>query len=115
MLRKNGDHMSEFTHFDDSGNAVMVDVTQKDITKREIFLYEKWYKIFVDLITAQYGDVLKPFKIKTLAKENARYMTSTFINTEMVHTVPLAQLNRIAAYMKKYGFNSISEMVGLVK
>ena len=73
-----------------------------NLTKREIFLYEKWYKIFIELITAQYGDVLKPFKIKTLAKENARYMTSTFINTEMVHTVPLAQLNRIAAYMKKY-------------
>jgi cyclic pyranopterin phosphate synthase len=35
MLRKNGDYMSEFTHFDDSGNAVMVDVTQKAITKRE--------------------------------------------------------------------------------
>ncbi len=73
-----------------------------NLTKREIFLYEKWYKIFVDLITAQYGDVLKPFKIKTLAKENARYMTSTFINTEMVHTLPLAQLNRIAKYMKEY-------------
>ena len=73
-----------------------------NLTKREIFLYEKWYKIFVDLITAQYGDVLKPFKIKTLAKENARYMTSTFINTEMVHTLPLAQLNRIATYMKEY-------------
>lgn len=73
-----------------------------NLTKREIFLYEKWYKIFFDLITQEYGDVLKPFKIKTLAKENARYMTSTFINTEMVHTIPLAQLNRVVAYMKKY-------------
>ena len=73
-----------------------------NLTNREIFLYNKWYNIFIDLITAQYGEVLKPFKIKTLAKENARYMTSTFVNTEMVHTVPLAQLNRITAYMKKY-------------
>lgn len=73
-----------------------------NLTKREIFLYEKWYKIFLDLITAQYGEVLKPFKIRTLAKENARYMTSTFINTEMVHTVPLAQLNRISSYMNKF-------------
>lgn len=73
-----------------------------NLTKREIFLYEKWYNIFYGLISAQYGDVLKPFKIKTLAKENARYMTSTFINTEMVHTIPLAQLNRVATYMKKY-------------
>ena len=73
-----------------------------NLTKREIYLYDKWYKIFSDIITSQYKDVLKPFKIKTLAKENARYMTSTFINTEMVHTVPLAQSNRVVTYMKKY-------------
>lgn len=73
-----------------------------NLTKREIMLYEKWYKIFVDIITAMYDGTLKPFKIKTLAKENARYMTSTFINTEMVHTIPLAQLNRVVTYMKKY-------------
>lgn len=73
-----------------------------NLTKREIMLYNKWYQIFFDLITQEYGEVLKPFKIKTLAKENARYMTSTFINTEMVHTIPLAQLNRVVAYMKKY-------------
>ena len=73
-----------------------------NLTKREIMLYEKWYQIFFDLITQEYGNELKPFKIKTLAKENARYMTSTFINTEMVHTIPLAQLNRVVAYMKKY-------------
>ena len=66
-----------------------------NLTEREMILYDKWYKIFYDLITKEYGSILKPFKIKTLAKENARYMTSTFINTEMVHTIPLAQLNRI--------------------
>lgn len=73
-----------------------------NLSQREIMLYEKWYKIFVDIITSMYDGTLKPFKIKTLAKENARYMTSTFINTEMVHTIPLAQLNRVVAYMKKY-------------
>jgi thymidylate synthase ThyX len=73
-----------------------------NLSKREIMLYDKWYKIFYDLITQEYGNVLKPFKIKTLAKENARYMTSTFVNTEMVHTIPLAQLNRIVSYMKDY-------------
>ena len=26
--------MSDFTHFDDSGNAYMVDVTDKDVTHR---------------------------------------------------------------------------------
>ena len=84
-----------------------------NLTEREIELYEKWYQIFLDLITEEYGTELKPFKIRTLAKENARYMTSTFINTEMVHTIPLAQLNRVVAYMKKYmakdGKNSFEE------
>jgi len=73
-----------------------------NLSEREIILYEKWYKIMYDLIKEEYGSVLKPFKIKTLAKENARYMTSTFINTEMVHTLPLAQLNRITKYMEDY-------------
>ena len=80
----------------------MVKEDECNLTKREIKLYEKWYQIFLDLITQEYGDELKPFKIRTLAKENARYMTSTFINTEMVHTIPLAQLNRVVTYMKKY-------------
>ena len=73
-----------------------------NLSEKEIMLYDKWYNVFLELITQKYGDVLKPFKIKTLAKENARYMTSTFINTEMVHTIPLAQLNRVVSYMKKY-------------
>lgn len=72
------------------------------LSKKEIDLYNKWYQIFYDLIEEQYKDVLKPFKMKTLAKENARYLTSVFVNTEMVHTVPLAQLNREAVYMQDY-------------
>lgn len=73
-----------------------------NLTKKEIELYDKWYKIFYNLISEEYGNTLKSFKIKTLAKENARYMTSTFINTEMVHTIPLAQLNRVVRYMMDY-------------
>lgn len=75
---------------------------ESNLSKKEIELYNKWYNIFLDKITEEYGEVLKPFKIKTLAKENARYMVSTFINTEMVHTIPLAQLNRIVCYMKEF-------------
>lgn len=73
-----------------------------NLTKNEIYLYNKWYKILYELIANEYGNILKPFKIKTLAKENARYMTSVFINTEMVHTIPLAQLNRVIRYMYDY-------------
>ena len=80
-----------------------------NLTKREIMLYNKWFKIFYDLINYENetvykktGDGLRPKKIETLAKENARYMCSTFINTEMVHTIPFAQLNRMIRYMKDY-------------
>lgn len=73
-----------------------------NLSKKEIELYNKWYKIFYDLIEEKYKDVLKPFKMRTLAKENARYLTSVFVNTEMVHTVPLAQLNREICYMQDY-------------
>ena len=76
--------------------------TATNLTSKEIELYDKWYDILVELITKRYGDVLKPFKIRTLAKENARYMLSVFVNTEMVHTLPLVQLNRIVSYMKDY-------------
>ncbi len=73
-----------------------------NLSPEEIALYNKWYEILLNRITAAYGGVLKPFKIKTLAKENARYMASVFLNTEMLHTIPLAQLNRIVAYMKDF-------------
>lgn len=75
---------------------------QCNLTKKEIKLYQKWFDIIHGLIEKKYGSVLKPFKMKTLAKENARYMTSIFVNTEMVHTIPLAQLNRVVMYMKDY-------------
>lgn len=73
-----------------------------NLTKREIMLYNKWFEILYNIITKEYGDVKKDREIKTLAKENARYMCSVFINTEMVHTIPFAQLNRIVCYMKDY-------------
>ena len=73
-----------------------------NLSPREIELYQKWHKIFFDKISEAYGQIFKPGKIDKLAKENARYLTSVFINTEMVHTIPLAQLNRILRYMQDY-------------
>lgn len=35
VLENKGVKMSEFTHFDDSGNAIMVDVSEKKDTVRE--------------------------------------------------------------------------------
>lgn len=72
------------------------------VTNREVELYDKWFNILKEIIEKKYGNIFTPFKIKTLAQENARYMTSVFVNTEMVHTIPLVQLNRILSYMDKY-------------
>lgn len=69
------------------------------ITYVEEQLYNKWLAIFKDKIRIQYGHQFKEGKIKTLAQENSRYFVTVFASTKMIHTVPLAQLNRIASYM----------------
>ncbi len=73
-----------------------------NLSEKELELYSKWYDILLAKIKEEYGDVLKPFKMRTLAQENARNMVSVFMNTEMVHTIPLVQLNRIVSYMKDF-------------
>lgn len=73
-----------------------------NLSPKELELYQKWYEILLAKIKDQYDGVLKPFKMRTLAQENARNMVSVFMNTEMVHTIPLVQLNRIVSYMKDF-------------
>ncbi len=65
-------------------------------------LYNKWQTIFEEEIKKEYGDVYNDSKIEKLAHENARYLVSVFVPTEMIYTVPLAQLNRIAAFIDNY-------------
>lgn len=72
------------------------------ITEQEEFLYNKWLKIFNNLITEKYAHVHKPDKIEKLAQENARYMVTVFAPTEMIHTIPFGQLNKVVSFMKKY-------------
>lgn len=72
------------------------------ISAREKFLYNKWLEIFIGLITAKYSHIYNADSIKKLAQENARYMVTVFAPTEMIHTVPFGQLNKIIAFMKKY-------------
>lgn len=71
-----------------------------EISDLEVELYNKWLKIFEYEITKKYGQNFDQSKIKKLAQENARYMVSVFMPTKMVHTVPLAQLNKIISFMK---------------
>ncbi len=71
------------------------------ITKTEQDLYDKWQIIFEEKIKEQYGDVYNDEKIEKLAHENARYLVTVFMPTEMIYTVPYAQLNKIVDFMKR--------------
>lgn len=80
------------------------------ITGEEERLYNKWMEIFKDKINKQYGETFekmygekgKNSKIVKLAQENARYLVTVFMPTQMIYTVPVAQLNRIASWCEKY-------------
>ena len=77
---------------------------QKDsiITEQEIELYHKWLEIFKMKIKSKYGDTLKDDKIKKLAQENARYLVTSFMPTQMIYTTTLRQINYLASWMLDY-------------
>ena len=72
------------------------------ITKTEEELYNKWMGIFTDKIIEEYPDSFKPFKIKTLSQENARYLVTTFMPTKMIYTTSIRQINYIVSWMFRY-------------
>lgn len=72
------------------------------ITESEETLYNKWLEIFKIKIADRYGDVFNKSKIEKLAQENARYMVTVFMPTELIYTTSLRQINYIASWMKKY-------------
>ena len=73
-----------------------------DISDLEIDLYFKWMDILRDKIKERYGSYYTDSKIETIAQENSRFMITMFINSEMVHTIPLVQINRVVSFFKKY-------------
>lgn len=80
-------------------------VEQKDnspITNKEVELYNKWLEIFKIKIKEKYGNIYNDFKIKTLAQENARYLVTVFMPTQMIYTTSLRQINYIASWMEEY-------------
>ena len=80
-------------------------IVRKDnsiITEREEQLYNKWLNIFKIKIKAKYGNVYSDFKIKTLAQENARYLVTVFMPTQMIYSTSLRQINYIASWMLEY-------------
>ncbi len=72
------------------------------ITEDEERLYKKWLGILEPIIKEKYSYIHKDSKIHKLAQENARYMVTVFMPTEMIHTISFRQINYIASFMQKY-------------
>ncbi len=72
------------------------------ITDNEIRLYNKWLEIFKIKIKEEYGNVYNDSKITKLAQENARYLVTVFMPTQMVYTTTFRQINLIASWMMEY-------------
>ena len=72
------------------------------ITKEEVDLYNKWLELFESKITKEYGNILSSLKIKKLAQENARYLVTVFMPTQMIYTTSLRQINYMASWIASY-------------
>lgn len=72
------------------------------ITEDEERLYNKWLDIFKIKIKSQYGNIYNDAKIQKLAQENARYLVTVFMPTQMIYTTSLRQINYIASWMQEY-------------
>ena len=72
------------------------------ITEDEERLYNKWINIFKVRIKEQYGYIYNDAKIQKLAQENARYLVTVFMPTQMIYSTSLRQINYIATWMQNY-------------
>lgn len=71
----------------------------------EAKLYNKWLEIFTELISRDYKErypkFFSPRICRTLAQENARYLTSVFTPTNLEYSVSYQQLNYIYGMMQR--------------
>lgn len=72
------------------------------ITDEEAKLYNKWLETFKLKIKEKYGNVYNDSKITKLAQENARYLVTSFMPTEMIYTTTLRQINIISKMLDDY-------------
>lgn len=72
------------------------------ITEEEERLYNKWVDIFKIKIKSQYKNIYNDAKIQKLAQENARYLVTVFMPTQMIYSTSLRQINYIASWMQNY-------------
>lgn len=93
------------------------------ITELEVELYNKWIKIYENLITKQMLDFYIKYNknekmakkaIHKIAQENARYMVSVFMPTTITYTVPWIQLNKIIIYMQNIINKPLNELEELL-
>lgn len=76
--------------------------TKMEPSKQEKTLYEKWIKIYEEVISKEYPQFDEK-KVKKLAQENARYLISVFTPaTIMEYTVSFEQLNFIISWFEDY-------------
>ncbi len=71
------------------------------VSAKEEELYNKWKQIIAVKIKENYPD-FSDIKVNKLAQENARYMVSVFVPTQMVYTTSLRQINTLAMMMDEY-------------
>lgn len=83
-------------------------IKEGELPREMVQIYNKWNEIFFNKIKSVYGDIKSDKRIMKLAMENSRYLMPVTIPTEMVHTIPLAQLNRIVKYLMDYSENGIN-------
>ncbi len=76
--------------------------TKMELEGSQKELYDRWMGIFKDKIKAGYSGILSDQRIEKLAQENARYLTSVFTPTQMVHTVSIRQANYIMNYFGEF-------------
>ena len=76
--------------------------TKMEPSEKEKKLYEKWIKIFQEVIKEKHPEI-DDKKNKKLAMENARYLISVFTPaTTMEYTVSFGQLNYIAHWFENF-------------
>ncbi len=81
-----------------------------DVEEHQKELYDKWMGLLIPEIDRVYPEMrdsnAREANIKKLAQENARYMTSVFTATKMVHTVNWRQLNFLMNRFKGFAEGS---------
>lgn len=99
----------EYTTSEKSLRYTKISSNNNIISLKEEELYNKWVNIFNEIINIEYNQVLNSSKINKLSIENARYLTTVFIPTQMIYSTSLRQINYICSFMQRYIYESKNE------